>query len=80
MLILSSCVKNVVVERCVSLAAFEKCRCHDYNFFKNKRVSESFDMPLIYCTEKNVSFSLEEWETKISPALNDLNRRAEKYD
>ena len=79
-LILSSCVKTVIVERCVVIAELNICRCHNYNFFKNERIDESYDAPFNHCVEKNVTFSLEDWETKISPALNDLNRRAGKYN
>lgn len=76
-LILCSCVKKVVVERCISIQEVEICRCHDFNFFKNKRVSESYNMPFSYCSDKKVSFNLEDWEIKIGPAINDLNRRSE---
>jgi len=56
-----------LVERCDFVRSLDICRCSKYNFNIPEKSGEPYNMPISYCEEKRVTFSFEEWQTKIVP-------------
>ena len=64
---LSSCNNFPTIrplERCITLVkgsiGQSKCRCHMYDLMDSRRVSDSYDKDLGYCS-KLVGFNLDDW-------------------
>ena len=64
------------VERCVLSQKFNKCRCHQYDFLKAERVSDSYDKEITYC-ENLIGFRPDEWK-KVNSYLLSLKALQEQ--
>jgi hypothetical protein len=78
LLITSSCLKTVIVDRYMVDFQNQQCLRHSYNLFENKVLSDTEVMPNLEDCDEVVGFTYETWATKVSPALNNLNRRARR--
>ena len=53
--IFSSCqLPALIAERCVIAIDLDYCRCHQFDFVENRRVSDSENKPLDYCNRQIV--------------------------
>lgn len=80
--LLSSCQIPTykIVERCDLIESMDICRCSAYNFNIPQKIDQPYSMPLSHCTEKRVTFSFDDFQTKIVPvrsAKRELEQQAE---